>query len=119
IETGSPQKYNNIRSILGKQVNATAIHIADSAEKANISLVIGKDKFYIHSTVLADHAGQKEQLEKDLAYQKGFLVAITKKFGTERLTQNARREGVALERKKLADAEAKIKAIEESLARMD
>jgi valyl-tRNA synthetase len=33
--------------------------------------------------------------------------------------QNAKSEVVELERKKLADAEAKIKAMEESLARLD
>ena len=119
IETGNPDKYNNIRSILGKQVNAPVMHIADTAEKGNISLVIGKDKFYVHSALPADHAAQKEQLEKDLAYQKGFFTSTAKKLSNERFVQNAKSEVVELERKKLADAEAKIKAIEESLARLD
>ena len=81
--------------------------------------MIGKDKFYVHSSLPADHSAQKEQLEKDLAYQKGFLTSTAKKLSNERFVQNAKPEVVELERKKLADAEAKIKAIEESLARLD
>jgi len=37
-------------------------------------------------------------------------------LGNERFVQNAKPEIIELERKKKADAEAKIKAIEESLA---
>ncbi len=76
-------------------------------------------QFYLYVDKKIDTSAQKAQLEKDLAYQKGFLTAITKKLSNERFMQNAKPEVVALERKKLADAEAKIKAIEESLARMD
>ncbi len=53
------------------------------------------------------------------AYQKGFLASTAKKLSNERFVQNAKSEVVELERKKLADAEAKIKAMEESLARLD
>ena len=63
-----------------------------------------------------DTAGQKEQLLKDLDYQKGFLISVEKKLSNERFVQNAKPEIVEVEKKKKADAEAKIKAIEESLA---
>ncbi len=61
-------------------------------------------------------AQQKEELLKELEYQKGFLVAIDKKLGNERFVQNAKPEVVELERRKKADAEEKIRVIEESLA---
>jgi valyl-tRNA synthetase len=118
IETPDLEKYDAIRSILLKQVNASSVHISDAAATAGFGLVIGKDKFYIHSALPADHAMQKEQLEKDLAYQKGFLASVSKKLANERFVQNAKPEVVELERKKMADAEAKIKAIEESLAQL-
>jgi valyl-tRNA synthetase len=62
-----------------------------------------------------DTASQKEQLQKDLEYHKGFLISVEKKLSNERFVQNAKPEIVEIERKKKADAEAKIKAIEESL----
>ncbi|HRQ52239.1 MAG TPA: class I tRNA ligase family protein, partial [Agriterribacter sp.] len=119
IETPDPGKYEPVRAILFRQVNAAAVHISAAAVTEGLSLVVGKDKFYIHSALPADHAVQKEQLEKDLAYQKGFLISVSKKLSNERFVQNAKAEVVELERKKLADAEAKIKAIEESLAQLD
>jgi valyl-tRNA synthetase len=60
--------------------------------------------------------GQKDQLLKDLEYQKGFLLSVEKKLSNERFVQNAKPEVVEVEKKKKADAEAKIKAIQESLA---
>jgi len=58
----------------------------------------------------------KEELLKDLAYQKGFLESVMKKLSNERFIQNAKLEIIAIEQKKKSDAEARIKAIEESLS---
>jgi len=54
-------------------------------------------------------------LEKDLAYQKNFLQSVQKKLSNERFVQSAKPEVVEMERKKQADAEARIKTLEESL----
>ena len=54
-------------------------------------------------------------LNKELEYLKGFLISIDKKLGNERFVANAKPEVIALEQKKKADAEAKIRVIEESL----
>ena len=58
-------------------------------------------------------------MEKDLAYQKNFLLSVQKKLSNERFVQNAKPEIVELERKKQADAEARIKTIEESLQHLN
>ena len=57
----------------------------------------------------------QEELSKELEYLKGFLLSVDKKLSNERFVQNAKPEVVELEKKKKADAEEKIKAIEESL----
>ena len=57
----------------------------------------------------------KSELLKDLEYQKNFRDSVMKKLSNERFVQNAKPEVVALEQKKLADAEARIQNIEESL----
>ena len=59
---------------------------------------------------------QKDDLLKELNHLKGFLIAVEKKLGNEKFVQNAKPEVLALEQKKKADAEMKIKIIEESLA---
>ncbi|MGZ8510334.1 MAG: valine--tRNA ligase [Chitinophagaceae bacterium] len=107
--------YQPIESILSKQVNAESISYTDAAVSNCINVVIQKDKFFIETTTVLDTASQKEQLQKDLEYHKGFLISVEKKLGNERFVQNAKPEVVEIERKKKSDAEAKIRAIEESL----
>jgi valyl-tRNA synthetase len=83
-----------------------------------ITTVIGSIKFYIEAEQQLDISAQKETLQKELDYQKGFLQSVEKKLGNERFVQNAKPEVVAAEQKKKADAEEKIKALEESLANL-
>lgn len=62
---------------------------------------------------------EKDRLNKELDYNKGFLQSVQKKLANEKFVQNAKPELVELERKKQADAEAKIKALEEQLAALN
>ncbi len=116
IETADVDSYKCIALILQKQVNAESVDYGTAAVAGTISTVVQKDKFYIATEQAIDTSSQKEQLLKDLDYLKGFLISVEKKLGNERFVQNAKPEVVEVERKKKADAEAKIKAIEESLA---
>jgi valyl-tRNA synthetase len=116
IQTTNKTSFDFIESILAKQVNASEISFVEDAIPNTITVVVGIDKFYVESEAIVDTTAQKEQLLKDLEYQKGFLISVEKKLSNERFVQNAKPEVVEVERKKKADAEEKIKAIEESLA---
>ena len=61
---------------------------------------------------------EKERITKDLNHQKGFLQSVMKKLSNERFVSNAPEKVIANERKKQADAEAKIKVLEEQLKGM-
>ncbi len=63
-----------------------------------------------------DAGEEKQRLLKELDYNKGFLQSVQKKLANEKFVQNAKPEVLAIEKKKQADAEAKIKALEEQLA---
>jgi valyl-tRNA synthetase len=115
IQSAQPAVYKKIESILSKQVNAPEIHLTSNAVPNTITIVVEKDKFYLETATAMDTTSQKEQLLKELEYQKGFLVSVDKKLSNERFTSNAKPEVVDSERKKKADAEARIRAIEESL----
>jgi valyl-tRNA synthetase len=116
IQTNDAKQYKAIETILSKQVNAQNISFTSDAVANTIVVVVEKDKFYIESEKQLDSASLKEDLIKDLEHQKGFLQSVLKKLGNERFVQNAKPEVIALEQKKQADAEARIKTIEESLA---
>jgi valyl-tRNA synthetase len=118
IHTADNALYKAIESILAKQVNAESITYVQEPVPNSIASVIGKDKFYITSEQEVDTTQQKETLNKELEYLKGFLESVNKKLGNERFVQNAKPEVVDIEKKKRADAEAKIKIIEESLSHL-
>ncbi len=116
ILTEEAATYKAIESILLKQVNAESLSYTSTTVSNSITVVVQKDKFFIETTTVLDTASQKGQLQKDLDYLKGFLVSVEKKLSNERFVQNAKPEILEAERKKKADAEEKIKVIEESLS---
>ena len=116
IQSADTKAFKPIQSILSKQVNAQSIDFVTESVPDTITVVIGATKFFIETENILDASSQKEQLLKDLEYQKGFLSSVDKKLSNERFVQNAKPEVVELERRKKADAEQKIKALEESLA---
>lgn len=118
IQTAVAENYRTIEDVLKKQVNAAQIIYTQETVANAIVVAIESEKFFIASEKEIDTAALKAELIKDLAYQKGFLDSVMKKLGNERFVANAKPEVIAIERKKQADAEARIKTIEESLANL-
>ncbi|HMK05842.1 MAG TPA: valine--tRNA ligase [Ferruginibacter sp.] len=116
IQTASAKDYTSIESILQKQVNAETIAFTGEAMANTIVVAVEKDKFYMETGKELDAATLKDDLLKDLGHQKNFLQSVEKKLSNERFVQNAKPEVLALEQKKKADAEARIRTIEESLS---
>ena len=63
-----------------------------------------------------DVEAEKAKLEEELKYTEGFLKSVQKKLSNERFVNNAPDQVITNERKKQADAEAKIETIKSSLA---
>ena len=118
LQTADDQMYQSIINILAKQINAKQINIVSDSVANTIVVAVEKDKFYIESEKQLDSTVLKSDLLKDLEHQKNFLQSVLKKLSNERFVQNAKPEVIALEQKKQADAEARIKTIEESLANL-
>jgi valyl-tRNA synthetase len=91
--------------------------LTSSSEKVEdaFSFVVKATEFYIPLANNIDKEEERARLTKELEYQKGFLSSVEKKLSNEKFVQNARAEVLELERKKKADAEEKIKVIEETL----
>ncbi len=115
IQTTDKNTFSKIKMLLAKQLNAKSIDYADEPVSNTITTVLGKDKFYIETEQPQDTGKQQEEMLKELNHLKGFLLSVEKKLGNEKFVQNAKPEVLALEQKKKADAETKIKVIEESL----
>ncbi|MBK7940535.1 MAG: valine--tRNA ligase [Flavobacteriales bacterium] len=63
-----------------------------------------------------DAAAEAKKAEEELTYLRGFLTSVDKKLSNERFVAGAPAQVLENERKKKADAEAKIKSLEERLA---
>ena len=100
-----------------KMANLSEITFVTSSAKG-MSLVIKGDEFGIDLGENLDVEAERENLQKELEYTQGFKKSVEAKLANERFVANAKPELVQREKDKLADAEAKIKAIEESLARL-
>ncbi|HET9429690.1 MAG TPA: valine--tRNA ligase, partial [Chitinophagaceae bacterium] len=115
IMTSDEKVYHPIETILAKQVNSETVKYTRNPVNNSITVVVQKDKFFLETTTVLDLSSQKEQMQKDLEYLKGFLVSVEKKLSNEKFVNNAKPEVVDVERKKKADAEARIRIIEEEL----
>ena len=116
IQTDNAKAFVAIENIISKQVNAAAIFYTNDTVPNSIVIAVEKNKFYIESEQKLDSFTLKADLLKDLEHQQGFIATVQKKLTNERFVQNAKPEVIELERKKLADATARIKTIEESIA---
>lgn len=116
VESRQPAFYEAVGNILKGQVNAESLELVTTPVSDAITIVIGTEKLYIQSNAEVDVAAQKQKMQEELKYLQGFLVSVAKKLGNEKFVANAKPEIVANEQKKKADAEAKIKVLEESLA---
>ena len=65
-----------------------------------------------------DFEKERESILKELNYQRGFEASIEKKLSNEKFVGSAPPQVVEMERKKKADAAAKIKSLEESLKKL-
>jgi valyl-tRNA synthetase len=116
IQTNEKEFYLDLESILSKQINASVIEYTSDSMQGLLTVVVKKDKIFIQTEKALDTNNQEEQMLKDLDYLKGFLNSVERKLNNEKFVQNAKAEVIELERKKKADAETKIRVIEESLS---
>ena len=113
IDTDKRSFYEGTVDILRRQVNAAEVGYTSESKSTGISLVVQNEKLYIEApNVVIDTAAQKQQMEKDLAYLRGFVTSVEKKLLNEKFVANAKPEVLDNERKKHADALAKIQTLE-------
>ena len=103
-------------SILVKMANLSAIKAVDEKPAMAAAWRVEATEYAIPLAGNVDVAEERAKLEVDLKRFKGFKAGVEKKLSNERFVANAPEAVVALERKKLADATAKIEGIEASLA---
>ena len=106
----------SFRELIVKLANLSEIRFETEKSEAGFSFLAGTHEMFIPAGEAIDLDEEIEKLQKDLQYQEGFRQSVEKKLSNEGFVNNAPEAVVQAERKKLEDARAKIKALEERLA---
>ncbi len=106
----------NFDSVIKKLVNASEInYVTEKVDGA--SFRVKSNEYFV--PISADSINVEEEIKKiteELNYTEGFLKSVQKKLSNERFVNNAPEQVVANEKKKEADALAKIETLKASLA---
>jgi len=103
-------------SVIQKLGNLTTLeYVADKVDGA-LSYRVKSNEYFIPITGNIDVEAEIAKLTEELNYTKGFLRSVQVKLSNEKFVNNAKPEVVESERKKEADALAKIATLEQSLA---
>ncbi|WP_442266073.1 valine--tRNA ligase [Tenacibaculum sp. ZS6-P6] len=103
-------------SVIKKLVNASEVsYVTEKVDGA--SFRVKSNEYFV--PISADSINVEEEIKKiteELNYTEGFLKSVQKKLSNERFVNNAPEQVVANEKKKEADAVAKIETLKASLA---
>jgi valyl-tRNA synthetase len=116
VKVNSGIDYLSYKAILTKLANLNALDFVDNKLAGASAFLVLTDEFYVPLNENIDVEAEKERLEKEKDYLNGFLKSCDAKLTNERFMSNAKPEIIEAEQKKKADAEAKIKIIEEALS---
>ncbi len=90
----------------------------DKVVNAN-SFLVQSNEYFIPFGDTIDVSEEKEKMEEELSYTKGFLKSVQGKLSNEKFVNGAPEQVLANERKKEADALQKIAVLEEKLASLN
>jgi valyl-tRNA synthetase len=107
--------FTTIHASLMKMANLEKISFIKEKPAQSHAFLIHSKEFSIVSTKTIDLDSERETLQKELDYTRGFLENVLKKMSNERFVNHAPPKVLEIEKKKQADAEAKIETLMESL----
>ncbi len=102
-------------SIVSKLGNVAAFEYVTEKVDGALSFRVKSNEYFIPITGNIDVEAEIKKLEEELKYTQGFLKSVQAKLSNEKFVGGAPEKVITMERKKEADALAKIATIEQSL----
>ncbi|MFN8342637.1 MAG: valine--tRNA ligase [Cyclobacteriaceae bacterium] len=115
LQVQDQQWTSSFTEVLTKLGNLKAVEKISDKPAGALSFMVGTTAYFLPMEGKIDAAKEKEEVLKEIEYQKGFLASVMKKLGNEKFVQGAPPQVIENERKKKADAESKIQSLEERL----
>jgi len=116
VKASQSINYKLYEPIIIKLANTSPLNLVSEKVSGAISFMVNTDEFFIPLKEDIDPVAECAKLKKEKEYLDGFLRAVNSKLGNERFMSNAKPEIIEVELKKKADAEAKLKILEDNLA---
>lgn len=107
---------NRFDSVITKLGNLSGVDEVNDKINGALTFRVKSNEYFIPITGSVNVSEEIEKLESELVYIKGFLASVQNKLSNEKFVSGAPEKVIQIERKKEADALAKIATIEESLA---
>ncbi|MDR2621142.1 MAG: valine--tRNA ligase [Dysgonamonadaceae bacterium] len=99
--------------VLQKMANLSAIEETTEKETGAVSFLVKTTEFAIPVGNAVNVEEELAKLKEELKYQQGFLQSVLGKLSNENFVSKAPAKVIEMERKKQADAESKIKTLQE------
>jgi len=116
MELSTEDSIFKMNAVIEKLSNVSTINSVNETVDGALSFRVGSNEYFIPIAGAIDVEEEIKKINEELKYTKGFLQSVQKKLSNERFVNNAPEKVVEIERKKVADAEAKIETLEKSLA---
>jgi valyl-tRNA synthetase len=102
--------------VLIKMANLSAVERVYEKTQGAVSFLVKTTEFAVPLSSNINVEEELAKLEKELKYHREFLESVLKKLSNESFVSKAPEKVIEMERKKQADAESKIKSLEENIA---
>ncbi|WP_111682028.1 valine--tRNA ligase [Winogradskyella tangerina] len=102
-------------AVISKMGNLESYNYVNEAVEGALTFRVKSNEYFIPMAGSIDIEAEIKKLTEELNYTEGFLRSVQKKLSNERFVNNAPEQVVASEKKKEADALAKIETIKASL----
>lgn len=107
---------NTFNEVIAKLGNLETFDTVQQAAEGALTFRVKSNEYFIPMEGSIDVDAEIKKLSDELKYTEGFLKSVQKKLSNERFVNNAPEQVVASEKKKEADALAKIETIKSSLS---
>ncbi len=111
--------YNSFAGLIVKLAKIKSFEYVDTEPEGAEQFLVKADRFFVVTGVEVDVEAEKAKIEEEIKYTKGFVKSVQGKLSNERFVGGAPAAVVDKERAKLADGEAKLKVLEENLAKLN
>jgi valyl-tRNA synthetase len=103
-------------AVLIKMTNLSKIEQTNEKSAGAVSFLVKTTEFAVPLENNINKEEELAKLQEELKYQQGFLASVLNKLNNESFVSKAPVKVIENERKKQADAESKIKSLQESIA---